>query len=381
MALIVLCIMVALFGGISFYLARRIFQGLLHFFPGLHFGFIFGFFLLMTVLMLLGFASSMLPVSAGLKHILNRVGMYWMVFFIYLLLFSLFADLLSVVFRLCKLSFAKEQVFPAIRMICVVTLSLFTVVYGLCHVNNIQHVSYEVKVANKADISDMNIVLISDLHLGAIGSEERLPEVVSQINALQPDLVCIAGDFFDTDFASIRDPEGAKATLQQLSATYGIYACLGNHDAGGTAQQMQDFLGQCGIRLLNEAYTVIDQRLVLVGRLDRSPIGTYGSQHRGDLADFFVGVDEALPVVVLDHNPANIHQYSSQVDLILSGHTHKGQLFPAGIITGLMYDVDYGYYQKDASSPQVIVTSGVGYWGMPMRIGTDCEIVQIRIVP
>lgn len=374
-------ILLGLFGAISFYISRRVYQGLLPFFPRLHLGFVFGFFILMTLLMLLGFASSMLPFSAGIKHILNRIGMYWMGFFIYLLLFTLFADLLTVVLRLFRLSFIQNEAFRAIRMICVVTVSLITVVCGLFHVNNIQHVSYEIKVENKTDISDMNIILISDLHLGSLRSEERLPQIVSEINALKPDIICIAGDFFDTDFASIQDPQQAIQTLKQLSATHGIYACLGNHDAGQTTGQMQDFLSQCGIQLLNEAYTVIDNRLILVGRLDGAPIGGYGQQKRGQLSDFFVPYDPKLPVIVMDHNPANIDQYTGEVDLILSGHTHKGQLFPANMITDLIYDVDYGYYQKDAASPQVIVTSGVGYWGMPMRIGTDCEIVQLRLVP
>jgi predicted MPP superfamily phosphohydrolase len=81
----------------------------------------------------------------------------------------------------------------------------------------------------------------------------------------------------------------------------------------------------------------------------------------------------------MDHNPASIGEYGLGADLILCGHTHKGQLFPASIVTNAMYDVDYGYYRKDAVSPHVIVSSGVGYWGMPMRVGTDCEIVSVKI--
>lgn len=378
---VVAVVMLALLGSSCYYISRRIFQGFVHLIPGLRHWMVLTFFGVMLLMMILGFANSMLPFSAGVKQIINRIGMYAMALFIYLLLFTLFADLVTLIFRLIKCSFAKTSGFHAIRMICIVTLSLLTVVYGRNHVNNIQQVSYDIYLAGKTDISDMNIVLISDLHLGSIGSEDRLPDVVAQINGLQPDLICIAGDFFDTDFSSIQDPEKAAQTLKQLSATYGIYACLGNHDAGNTTQNMQDFLKQCNIQALNEAYTVIDNRLVLVGRLDGSPIGGYQNQKRGQLTDFFANENPDLPVIVMDHNPANIHTYGSDVDLILSGHTHQGQLFPANIITGLLYDVDYGYYQKGADSPQVIVTSGVGYWGMPMRVGTDCEIVQIKVLP
>ena len=182
-----------------------------------------------------------------------------------------------------------------------------------------------------------------------------------------------------TDFGAITQPEKAIRTLRNLSATYGVYACFGNHDAGETSGQMRDFLSRCGIGLLEEAYTVIDQRLILVGRADSSPIGE--GLKRSSIQQILLDAPTDLPVVVMDHNPANLAEYDSRVDLILSGHTHQGQVFPGNLITNLMYDVDYGYYRKDANSPQIIVTSGISYWGMPMRVGTDCEIVQIRIIP
>lgn len=117
-----------------------------------------------------------------------------------------------------------------------------------------------------------------------------------------------------------------------------------------------------------------------MGRLDGSGIGGYGGIERKELSEFFTREDPELPVIVMDHNPANIGEYTKEADLILCGHTHKGQIFPANLITKLMYTVDYGYYRKNTDSPHVIVTSGVGTWGMPMRVGTNCEIVTIRFV-
>ena len=141
---------------------------------------------------------------------------------------------------------------------------------------------------------------------------------------------------------------------------------------------MEAFLADANITLLQDSYTIIDERLVLVGRLDGAPIGAFGEKKRQELSSFFTREDASLPVIVLDHNPARIDEYSTEADLILCGHTHKGQVFPGGLITNALYTVDYGYYQKDAEHPQVIVTSGVGSWGMPMRVGSDCEIVTIQ---
>ena len=134
-----------------------------------------------------------------------------------------------------------------------------------------------------------------------------------------------------------------------------------------------------GETLLADEYAVIDNRLVLAGRLDASPIGGFDGRRRAPLESVLAGAPEGLPVVVMDHNPAGASSYGSGVSLVLSGHTLKGQVFPGGLITGMMYDVDHGHWQKDAAAPHVIVTSGVGTWGMPMRVGTDSEVVTIRL--
>lgn len=376
--IIAMLVLFTLFGGTSYYIAHRVYQGLSSLFPNLRFWPVLVVFLVLALIMVLGFGRSVIPMPEGVKHVLGIISAYYMGIFVYLLLFTAAADLLMLIPRLMKLSFTAHRHFYGIRTLCVLVLTCVTCVYGFWNARQIDHVSYEVKLADKADISDLNVVLISDLHLGAVGSEGRLEEIVEEINRLEPDLVCIAGDFFDTDFASIQNPDAAIQTLKNLRSTYGTYACLGNHDAGQTVSKMTDFLEQANVRLLRDEYTVIDDRLVLVGRLDGSPIGGYGQWSRAELSDFFSREDPSLPVIVLDHNPAGIHTYTDEADLILCGHTHKGQLFPASLITGAMYTVDHGYYQKDSQSPQVIVTSGVGYWGMPMRVGTDCEIVSIH---
>jgi len=217
------------------------------------------------------------------------------------------------------------------------------------------------------------------LHLGALGSEKRVMEAVEEINKMNPDIVCIAGDIFDNDYYAIKNPEQVAECLRRIKSKYGVYACLGNHDAGKTMNKLIEFIQMSNINLLADKSVVIDERFILVGRLDETPIGSNGGLERAETEVVLKNIDKTLPVIVLDHNPQHIDEYKNDVDLILSGHTHKGQLFPANIITGLMYTVDYGHYRKNNESPHVIVTSGLGTWGMPMRVGTDCEIVNIRI--
>lgn len=381
MFVVVLAVVLSVLSGTSWYLARRLHQGLSAVLTGLRFWPVLTVICAIVLLLVLGFSRSMLPLSGAVKHILGVVSSGCMGFFLYLLLFTVAADLLLLIPRLLKLPFTLHRVFKAGVAAGVLMAALGTCVYGFFNARQIDHVSYDIPLQEgRKDISSMNVVLISDLHLGAVGSEGRLESIVAEINALKPDLICIAGDFFDTDFSAIQDPDAALQTLRKLHATYGAYACLGNHDAGATHEKMTAFLQQADIHLLNDAYTVIGQQLVLVGRLDGTPIGGFGGEKRKPLADFFTREDPALPVIVLDHNPANIHEYADEADLILCGHTHKGQVFPGSLITDRMYTVDYGHYQKDAHSPHVVVTSGVGAWGMPIRVGTDSEIVTLRFV-
>ena len=82
----------------------------------------------------------------------------------------------------------------------------------------------------------------------------------------------------------------------------------------------------------------------------------------------------------MDHQTGNIRDYGEETDLILCGHTHKGQMFPFNLITDAVFDVDYGYYRASVDSPQVIVTSGAGTWGPPQRVATDNEVAEILVM-
>lgn len=368
-----LLFVIVLYGSMTYYVGHKLFRWLLFLFPHLN-GFIFSLmYSLIAFTLILGF----IPFPGVFKHIANWIGSYWMGFFIYFLLFFVLLDIVFIVLRLLKVEITSQLHFYG--GLAVILLTIGFVSYGLYNAAQLKHVSYSVSFAEKNAASGMKIVLISDLHLGAVNSENRLEAIVDEINRLQPDIVCIPGDIFNDYFGSIQKPEKAIETLNKLKAAYGVYASLGNHDAGKTFSLMLDFLERSNITLLNDEYTVIDDRLILVGRLDPNPIGGYGELKRSDIGDLFKEMDPDLPVVVMDHTPINLDEYGEEVDLILSGHTHKGQVFPGNLITKRIFEVDYGHYQRNENSPQVIVTSGVGTWGMPMRVGTNNEIVSIHI--
>jgi predicted MPP superfamily phosphohydrolase len=359
--------------GLNVYIARRLFQALTGLFPGVS-PVVYG---CVYAVVALSFMGRWLPLPSAVKSVVSSIGSVWLGAFVYLLLFFLVADIVLLVGRLTRLIPAQASadarfyantaaVLAAVALVCV----------GLYTVNQTRSVSYDVALGRSLP-EPMKVVLVSDLHLGDTNSEALLESVVQEINDQDPDIVCIVGDIFSDDYHLIKHPDQASALLKSIETEYGVYASLGNHDRGSTFDEMMDFLERSDITLLNDESVVIDERLVLVGRVDPSATRGSGDLQRKDFSQIPAPVDTDLPVVVMEHNPSHIDEYGNDVDLILSGHTHKGQVFPGNLITAAVYTVDYGHYQKNADSPHVIVTSGAGTWGMRLRVGTNNEVVSI----
>lgn len=368
---LILIVLLLVLAAVHYYLALRLTQLLSAVLPRLRFVWVMLALILLSVMLLLSVAR---PFSGIPQRVISAIGTAWMGLFVYLLLFFLLSELVL----LCTRPFASclpKTVF--VTRLVALSLALLTVLGGFLHARRIKTVSYSVSLGTGKG-EQMRVVMLSDLHLGAVGSEARLESIVETINAEQPDLVCIAGDFFDNDYAAILDPERAERILRGIRSVHGVYACLGNHDAGAQLDEMLAFLQRSQIRLLQDEYTVIDTSLVLVGRIDPSPIGTGTGKERAPLSEILSDADPSLAVAVLDHNPARLGEYADPSLLVLSGHTHRGQIFPGSLMTQAMYSIDYGFGRTEGGSP-IIVSSGVGTWGPPIRVGTDCQIVSISL--
>ena len=375
--MILISISIAIYGGMSFYVGKRLYQGLAVLFPYINSILFAAIFTLIASTLFVG----IMPVPVMVRRLAFRIGAHWIGFFVYLFLLFLCADVVVFLGSITTL-IAQPGTARFYTTLAAVLLTVILVIYGRYNARRIRHVHYEIQTKTASFPSGIKIVLISDVHFGAVNSEKNLARIVKGINDLKPDLVCIAGDIFNDDVDLIRDPFGAIRLFRKINATYGVYASLGNHDGGVDLGKMLAFLEESNITVLKDEHAVIDGRLVLIGRLDRSPIGGFGGLERKDLTDVLALIDaqeRGLPIVVMDHNPAAIKEYGNKVDVILSGHTHGGQVFPATLLTKALFTVHYGHYQKDADSPHMVVTSGISTWGMPMRIGSNNEIVSITL--
>ena len=370
MRILIILLIFILYGGANYYVAVRIFRMLKFFRNTVSVPLFAVVFIVISSTVLLSIMGS----KAGLSRIISALGSVWIGVLMYLLIFTILADVLLLILKLTGHSSAPRM---AIVEAAVLVLTFATVIGGFIHSRNIQIARYSVDTDKGS--KSFRTVLVSDIHIGALGIEERLPEMVEMINSENPDVVCIAGDIFNNNISSIHNPEAVAEALSSIKSEYGVYACLGNHDCGNGFEDMLKLISDSGVTLLYEDYAVIPELCVIYGRADSSPVSTTGSVKRHDF-DYNVISDFAdLPVIVLDHNPANLGEYTSDISLILSGHTHKGQMFPGSLVTGAMYDVDYGMLRKSEDATTAIVTSGVGYWGPPIRVGTDSEIAVIEI--
>lgn len=322
-----------------------------------------------------------------LKRIIYTIGVWFIGVFTCLLMLYLLGDILLWIYRkIPGRDAGKSSIFgkdprkaQRRRLFSVMTLlAMGVTLYGGFHAKDVTTVRYDVEVAKPGgNLESLNIVMVSDVHLGYIVGKRDIEKMTAAIDALEPDLVIIAGDFFDDNLDAVREQEGIKEMLREIDSTYGIYAALGNHDAGRTYPGMVQFFEDAGIILLQDEGVLVEDSFFLAGRKDYRPIGDQG-EVRKTLDDILGDAAITRPFILIDHQPAALEEAQLLgVDLLLSGHSHKGQIFPGRIITRMIYRNDWGYLKLE--NLHSVVSSGFGTWGPPLRVGTDSEVVQIMV--
>lgn len=330
-----------------------------------------------------------LPEGQG-RRIMKLISNDWLGILLYTLLMVLLGDMICLFYFLITKRRIKNQ--AAAGGICAAAV-LVLCMWGRYQARSLHVTPYELHVdKDGGKLERLNVILISDLHLGYNIGAAHMTNMVKKINEQNPDIVVIAGDIFDNEYEALDRPEELIHILGKIQSKYGVYACYGNHDIeekilagftfGGSgpkesSEKMDAFLEKAKIHLLRDEAVLIDDSFYLYGRPDAQRPGR-GIHKRKTAEELMEGLDPDRPVLVLDHEPKEFQELADAgVDVDLCGHTHDGQMFPANLITALMWENSYGYLKKD--NMDTIVTSGVGLFGPNMRVGTVAEICRVEI--
>lgn len=227
-----------------------------------------------------------------------------------------------------------------------------------------------------AGLNELNAVVVTDIHLGTMFTRVRLDKIIAQINALNPDIILLGGDVVDEDVGPVIR-QNLGGALKNLKSRYGTFAITGNHEYIGGAEKACKYLSEHGVILLRDTTVTIDNKFILVGREDRSKSGFSGVK-RKTLDELMINIDKSKPIILLDHQPFELDKAAaSGADVQFSGHTHNGQMFPFNFITKMIYEVSWGYLKK--GNTHFYVSSGLGTWGPPIKIGNIPEILNVKL--
>lgn len=300
---------------------------------------------------------------------------------IHLMIFwLLFEGIFAIAQRIRKKTFQRYYV-GAVTLI-VTTVYLAGGWYAAHHVWQ-----KEYTITTDKKVGDLRVAFFADSHVGTTFHSAGFAKHMKEIEAQKPDVLLIIGDYVDDD-TSKEDMIRCSEALGKLNIKYGVYFVFGNHDKGYYSPEHRGYDGddliqqleQNKVRVLQDENVLIDDRFYLVGRQDRSE-EVEKTKGRSSMKDLTDGLDQSKFSIVMDHQPDDYaDQAESQVDLVVSGHTHGGQLFPLRLIeepTKVADDRVYGYEKRDNTN--FIVTSGISDWAIKFKTGCRSEYVIVDI--
>lgn len=311
--------------------------------------------------MVMQFKSDALPLPVATA--MYEIGNSWLVVMFYLLMAFLLLDIGRLV-HLVPATWLKDN---AITATVLTGVMLTTFIAGNIHYNHKQRQEIDL-TTDKALDHPLKIVMVSDIHAGFHNRRAEVGRWVDMINAEQADLILIAGDIIDGNVRPVK-AHGTALELQRLNAP--TIACLGNHEYITGVDKSLALIEETGITVLRDSVVSIDG-VTIAGRDDRSNYG------RKSVAQLLKGANRDSYTILLDHQPYHLEEAEENgVDLQLSGHTHRGQVWPLNWVTRAMYECDYGRWTRGKT--EYYVSSGMGIWGGKFRIGTDSEYAVITV--
>ena len=241
-------------------------------------------------------------------------------------------------------------------------------------------------ITTSKEMPDLKVAMFADSHLGTTFDAKGFAKHLKAIETQNPDIVVVVGDYVDDGTTKEQMIEGSKA-LGQMKTKYGVYFVSGNHDKayygaarrGFSEQDLFDELTKNGITVLRDESVLVNNSFYIIGRCDYSVDKEQGG-HRKLIKELTVPLDKSKYMIVLDHQPVEYNKDAdAKVDLVLSGHTHGGQLFPFNQVGKWIGANDLVYGHERRKKTDFIVTSGISAWAIKFKTGTKSEYVIINI--
>jgi predicted MPP superfamily phosphohydrolase len=319
--------------------------------------------------------------TSPLSDALIWIGSFWLGAMLYFVLIMLCIDILRLVNHFVTIfpsfitaNYAQAKQYAAYSTTLLVGILILV---GSINARTPRIKTLNLTVSKKVDREQLlNIVMVSDIHLGTIIGKHKFDKIVDIINSLNPDLVLFPGDIVDEDVASIIN-DNVGESFKRIKSKYGIFACIGNHEYISGVDESCSFLIKNGITVLRDTNVLVNNSVYLIGREDRM-VRRLSNKSRKSFPELLKHIDNNYPIIVMDHQPFDLDETATYgIDLQLSGHTHNGQIWPLNYIAEKIYEVSWGYLKK--GDTHFYVSCGVGTWGPPVRLGNTPEIVNIKL--
>jgi predicted MPP superfamily phosphohydrolase len=314
-------------------------------------------------------------------RLMSYIGYTWMGLLFLFTSASIIIDIYHFLIYLSGLILRKDLItfIPSskISFFIPLILSIFIAIYGSFEAKNIRTERIMIRSHKIPEsIGRLRIVQISDVHLGLIVRKERLKKILKEVKAAEPDLLVSTGDLVD---GQINGLPGLAELLREINPRYGKFAITGNHEFYAGLEQAMDFTEKAGFTILrSEGLTIA--RLFNIAGVDDPAGKNYGLFREVEEKELLSGLPTGKFTLFLKHRPLLDRNAIGLFDLQLSGHTHKGQIFPLGLITRLFYPADSGYLALQNNS-HLYVSRGSGTWGPLIRFLSPPEVTMIEILP
>lgn len=256
--------------------------------------------------------------------------------------------------------------------VTVLVIGLLLSIYAAYSARHLVVTEYDINV-NKAMEKEVCIGYISDVHMGSSVGQKEINELTDRFIDNNPDIICLGGDIFDESTTS-NQVDMFCEMIQELSGKYPVYFVKGNHDDSVRDNYIEK-LQNSGAIFLDDSY-VVTHGICLLGRTDEG----MGSERtkKVPVSDIIQDEVKNMPIVVLNHRPVDLsEEEDNNIDLVISGHTHNGQLFPGNLFIEVFNDLGYG--RLDRGDFHAVVSSGVGTWYFPVRTVGYSEMVMIHL--